>query len=226
MKTNYSILVKIIVLIILLIQVGCKKEIPQKLDDNNEYIYKTIIIGNQEWMAENLRVTHFQDGSKVPIVLNNNSWSNLTSAAMCWYDNDSLIKGQVYGALYNWYAIIDSRKLCPKGWHIPTDQEWTILADYLGDIHTVGGKMKEAGTQHWYEASPGADNSSGFTALPAGLRNLYGISTALGSNAFFWTSTNKDATTSWVRAIGYGSDKLFVDASPKNNGLSVRCIKD
>jgi uncharacterized protein (TIGR02145 family) len=226
MRPRYSDLIKIAIAILFVFQISCEKETPLRLTDKDGNHYNTIIIGNQEWMSENLRVTHYQDGSKIPNIKEDNTWKNLTYGAMCWPDNDSITKRTEYGGLYNWNSIIDNRKLCPVGWHIPTDQDWTVLSEYLGEDQTAGGKMKEAGTAHWVIISLGADNSSGFTALPGGLRNPNGLFAALGSYAYFWSKTENDATTSWVRSIGYGSDKLFKLTSPKINGLSVRCLKD
>ncbi len=133
--------------------------------EGNEY--KTIQIGNQTWMAENLRTTKYNDGSSIPVVNDNISWLNLTTAAYCWYDND-ISRKDIYGALYNWHTVT-SGNLCPAGWHVPKNEEWTVLTAYLGGESVAGGKLKETGTAHWNPNSD-ATNESGFTALPGGMR--------------------------------------------------------
>lgn len=131
-------------------------------------------------MAQNLRTTKYKNGDAVPNVSNNFDWSNLGSGAYCWYTNSNGFE-QPYGKLYNWYAVIDSRGLCPTGWHVPSDAEWTTLTDYLGGTSIAGGKMKETSTTHWISPDSGATNESGFTGLPGGNRNSDGTFLFLGS---------------------------------------------
>lgn len=124
--------------------------------------YKIIKIGDQVWTAENLRTTRYNDGTEIPLVTDYTAWTNLTTPAYAWTNNDIGNKS-VYGALYNWFAV-KTCKLCPSGWHVPTDAEWTILENHLGGISVAGGKMKETGTEHWFAPNTDATNESGFTA--------------------------------------------------------------
>lgn len=124
--------------------------------------YKIIKIGDQVWTAENLRTTRYNDGTEIPLVTDYTAWTNLTTPSYAWTNNDIGNKS-VYGALYNWFAV-KTCKLCPSGWHVPTDAEWTILENHLGGITVAGGKMKETGTEHWFAPNTDATNESGFTA--------------------------------------------------------------
>ena len=131
--------------------------------------YKIIKIGDQVWTAENLRTTRYNDGTEIPLVTDYTAWTNLTTPSYAWTNNDIGNKS-VYGALYNWF-VVKTCKLCPSGWHVPTDAEWTILENHLGGISVAGGKMKETGTEHWFAPNTDATNESGFTALPGGWRD-------------------------------------------------------
>jgi uncharacterized protein (TIGR02145 family) len=164
---------------------------PQVVDvDRNTY--KSVKIGEQIWMAENLKTTKYRDGSTIPNVTDNNLWNYLKTDAFCWYNNDATTYKNTNGALYNWYAINNTKKLCPLDWHVPTDAEWKALTDYLGGANVAGGKMKEAGTTLWKDPNTDADNSSGFTALPTAAR--WSIFYPLGSFSIFWSATSKDTT--------------------------------
>jgi uncharacterized protein (TIGR02145 family) len=135
-------------------------------DGNN---YKTVTIGTQVWMAENLKTTKYRNGDPIANVADNTEWENLTTGAYCTYDND-LKKLNAYGHLYNWHAVSDARNIAPEGWHVATDAEWTILNNYLGGGIASGDKLKETGAIHW-NYSNSETNESGFTALPGGFRN-------------------------------------------------------
>ncbi len=155
--------------------------------------YQTIKIGNQWWMAENLKVTHYRNGDAIPNVTDYTEWVYLTSGAYCAYDNDNSHVA-TYGRLYNWYAVSDSRNVAPSGWHVSTFEEWQTLEDYLGGSSVAGGKLKEAGTSHWASPNTGATNESGFSALPSGYRShVYGHYSAMGFYCDFWTSTENVA---------------------------------
>ncbi|MBK8503768.1 MAG: fibrobacter succinogenes major paralogous domain-containing protein [Saprospiraceae bacterium] len=130
-------------------------------------LYRTIKIGTQEWMAENLRTTRYTNGEMISKVNNSTTWPNANYGAWCWYDTSSTYE-LPYGKLYNWYAVNDGRGLCPTGWHEPTDAEWTTLTDFLGGLSLAGGPMKAAGTAHWKTPNTGATNASGFSGLPGG----------------------------------------------------------
>lgn len=188
-------------------------------------IYHTVVIGKQTWLVEDLRVTHYRNGDIIPNVTDSAQWTSLTTGAFCNYNNDSVISN-VYGKLYNWYAVNDPRGLAPKGWHIPTDKEWATLIDFLGGESVAGGKLKENGLKHWGSPNTGATNQYGFTALPAGIR---GISGAFGFNTYdgnWWSSTESNEENAWSRGIDYARMDVLFYAGTKRNGLSVRCIKD
>ena len=130
-------------------------------------VYHTVKIGTQVWMVENLKTTKYNDGTPIPLVTANSSWAILTTPGYCFYNNDANVNKATYGAMYNWY-IVNTGKLCPAGWHVPIDAEWTTLTNYLGSENAAGGKLKEFGISHWVTPNDGTTNSSGFTALPAG----------------------------------------------------------
>ena len=181
--------------------------------------YKTIKIGNQWWMAENLRTTKFNDGTSIPMVSNDSAWSVLKTPAYCWYANDELNKN-VYGALYNWFTI-QTNKLCPKGWHVPTDEEWTALSKYLGKM--TGSKLKEAGTTHW---SVDTLSNSKFNALPGGSRFGLGTFGGIGDEGLFWTATMCKNVYAWCRYLYYNNAEIGRNNAYKTDGFSVRCVKD
>ncbi|MCB0687433.1 MAG: fibrobacter succinogenes major paralogous domain-containing protein [Saprospiraceae bacterium] len=191
--------------------------------DNNTY--KTVTIGSQEWMAENLRVSKYRNGDPLPNVTNDTDWGNLGSGAYCWYNNDSNYE-QPYGKLYNWYALTDSRGLCPSGWSEPTDTQWTTLTDFLGGLAVAGGLLKEEGTTHWITNSSGATNESGFTALPGGERLATGNSAFLLNIAYFWSSTESGGTGAYNRRIYRTTDSVQRENKDKKLGYSVRCVRD
>ena len=177
-------------------------------------------------MQENLKVTHYRNGDAIPNVTDNTQWSNLTTAAYCNYNND-INNVATYGRLYNWYAVVDNRNLCPTDWHTPTDDEWTILTDYLGGETIAGGKMKEIGTTHWLSPNTGATNESGFTALPGGYRSYYvGSFDDITYYAYFWSATEYNSLNAWNRNLDYGYTDVFRYFYDKMYGFSVRCVKD
>ena len=137
---------------------------PNIVKDIDGNIYHTVTIGNQVWMVENLKTTRYNDGTAIPNVTDSSVWSKLSTPAYCWYNNDASSYKATYGALYNWYAV-NVQKLCPKGWHVASNAEFYALNSFLdGEC----GKLKEAGTIHWYSPNKGATNETGFTALPGG----------------------------------------------------------
>ena len=192
--------------------------------DGNEYA--TVIIGNQVWMSENLKVTKYRDGTAIPTGLSNSEWENTTSGAYAVYDNNET-HADTYGYLYNWYAVDDSRNIAPDGWHVATDAEWTTLTDYLGGTSVAGGKMKETGTSHWNSPNTGATNESGFTAFPGGYRNdgdgNYGN---IGSSGYFWSSSEIYSSLAWERLLNYNSSEVNRYYTNKEHGFSVRCVRD
>jgi len=192
------------------------------------YNYPTIELGNgQEWMAENLQTTTYANGDPIPNVTNNNQWQSLTAGAWSHYNNDSLNENP-YGKLYNWYVVSDSRNVCPTGWHVPNDEEWTKLTDYLGYIAVAGGKMKSTGTQYWESPNTDATNESGFSGQPGGYRSIDGTFYGFGNFGQWWSSTELDITSNevWVRYLIYNSAVVSNNFYKKKSGNSIRCLKD
>jgi len=193
--------------------------------DYDGNVYQTIKIGDQWWMMENLKVTHYRNGDPIPHVTDGGEWSGLYTGAYCAYDNDPA-NVSTYGRLYNWYAVDDSRNIAPTGWHVPTNGEWQTLVDSLGGSSVAGGKMKEAGTTHWYPPNTGATNESGFSALPGGYRHYYGYFDSMGIYAYFWSSTKRYSYSAWDRELYYYYSRVYRYAVDKSHGFSVRCVQD
>jgi uncharacterized protein (TIGR02145 family) len=229
---------KLIVRLLLIITflsllINCKKD--KEIEtlsvvDIDSNIYNTVTIGTQTWMVENLKVTRFRNGDSIAINPVNIIWEPYeTIPAYSDYFNDPN-KSEIYGRLYNWYAINDSRNIAPLGWHIPTDAEWTILTEYLGDIQQAGGKLKETGTIHWLRPNTGATDEYGFKALPAGHCQINTDNELSFDNneklTFWWCYDQEDTFTAWSRSISYLEGGIFRTPFAKWNGFSVRCIKD
>jgi len=193
--------------------------------DNDGNYYSTIKIGNQIWLGENLKVTHYQNGDPIPNVTDNTEWANLSTGAYCNYNND-VNNANTYGRLYNWYTVVDNRNLCPSGWHVPSDVEWTTLTDYLGGESVAGGKLKETGTTHWISPNTGATNESGFTALPGGCRYSNGAFGGIGDYGGWWSSTEGSSTDAWYRVMDYLNAGVGSYVDVKEFGFSVRCLRD
>jgi uncharacterized protein (TIGR02145 family) len=193
-------------------------------DSNN---YSVVEIGTQIWMVENLATTKYNDGSDIPLVTDDSTWLNSYTPGYCWYNNDQATYGYTFGALYNWYTV-NTGKLCPTGWHVPTDDDWTTLTNYLGGKYSAGGKLKETDTTHWYNPNTEATNESGFTALPSGTRLTGGSFLNYRILIHLWSSTEHDTELnwSWERIISYNSSTVSRGISEKHQGSSVRCIKD
>lgn len=217
--------------LIVILFISCKKSTEPEHQDNSikdidGNMYKIINIGTQVWMAENLKVTHYRNGVEIPNVTDSVDWKNLTTGAYCNYDNN-VNNVAIYGRLYNWYAVNDTNNLAPEGWHIPSDEEWQTLREYLGG--SAGGKLKESGTVHWSNPNTGATNESGFTALPAGLRYFTGDYIDLGYSANFWSSSNygdNDYFIIYWRLYCDSSEDWRMGYYWPQSGFSVRCLKD
>ncbi|MCX6255385.1 MAG: fibrobacter succinogenes major paralogous domain-containing protein [Bacteroidia bacterium] len=227
-------------LLILLMQ-SCREDDPvddvTNVTDYDGNSYNVIRIGKQLWMAENLKTTHLNDGTAIPSVTENSKWVNTYSAGLSIYNNDEASYKEVYGILYNYYAV-KTGKLCPTGWHVPSDKEWAQLIDYVGNN---AGKLKETGTNHWQTPNT-SDNASGFTALPGGYRTMYnGTFSDIGIKGYWSTSTLGAGHLSMgVRFYGplvyilssSSNDIVKMDLSVAlpfsgmNQGLSIRCVKD
>lgn len=199
--------------------------------------YKTVKIGDQIWMAENLKVTHYRNGDPIPQVKSPYYWAKLTTGAWCYYRNNS---GNNYkhGRLYNWYAVNDPRGLAQDGWHVPTDEEWKKLEMTLGMSQTeankgldrgssgVGGKLKGIGTYYWHKPNKDATNESGFSAFGDGSRSTDGYFYNLGDSAYFWSSTEYSTDGAWGRNLNCNNSKIGRSVRNKLHGFSVRCVKD
>lgn len=198
--------------------------------DNNRY--DVVTIGTQTWMAENLKTTRYNDGTVIPLISGNTAWATASTngaPGYCWYSNlsSNLI---LYGALYNWYSINSSsngnKNVCPTGWHVPTDSEWTTLSTFLGGTLVAGGKMKEAGLAHWISPNTSATNESGFAGLPGGYRYFDGAFNDIGLFGFWWSSTEFNSSLVWYRLLYYSDDDVSRFSSNKGSGLFVRCLRD
>jgi uncharacterized protein (TIGR02145 family) len=219
------------ILIFLLLVLSCKKDAistEESVSDVEGNIYKTVKIGNQLWMAENLRSTLYNDSTKIPCIIKNNDWPLQKNGAYCWYNNDTNNKGD-YGALYNYYAV-KTNKLCPTGWSVPTTEEWNTLKAYLGG-RPAGAELKEEGFSHWEYPNLGATNSTGFSGLPGGWRNFdYGVFQYKGRFGYHWSSTssiNAEANAGDLFELNSGNSDLdFNTGGAITHGFSVRCIKN
>jgi len=200
---------------------------PVTVTDIDGNVYHTITLGTQVWMVENLKTTRFNDGTSIPLVTDANQWSSNTGPGYCWFNNDQATYKESYGALYNFFASA-SGKLAPAGWHVPSDSEWTVLTDYLGGLSVAGGKMKEAGTSHWMSPNTGADNSSGFTALPGGYRSgASGTFFNLQIDGYYWSTTPALTGYAYQRYFYYESAAVVRrDNGVLDDGFLIRCVKD
>ena len=186
---------------------------------------KQVIIGTQVWMAKNLNVATFCNGDPIPQAKTAEEWINAGvngRPAWCYYNNDPA-NGTNYGKLYNWYAVNDPRGLAPKGWHIPTRDEWTVLTDFLGGTEIAGTKMKSK--TGWKNSSNGT-NSSGFNGLPGGDRSHSGSFYLVGSYGYWWSSTEASTSSAWSHALSYDSDHGSSYYDSKGYGFYVRCLRD
>ena len=219
--------------------------------------YNTVLIGTQCWTTSNLKVTKYTDGTGIPLDATGSStgntstaWELLTTGAYTIYGNvgSSGANATNYGFLYNWYAVsgiitsggTSSKKLCPTGWHVPTDSEWTALDTHLGGFSVAGGMMKSTGTTLWTSQSSGTNNSSGFTALPGGFRSSYdGEFRYIRDRAYFWTATANGTPNSltnsslvsplpeaWNRNLEHNVNVRYRTSVAVTNGYSVRCLRD
>jgi uncharacterized protein (TIGR02145 family) len=198
-----------------------------KVSDVDGNSYNVVIIGSQLWMTENLKTTKYSDGTAIPLVTDNTAWNNLTTPGYCWYNNDSASYAQTYGALYNWYTV-DNCNLCPTGWHVPSDAEWTALTDYLGGESVAGGKLKESGTANWNEPNTGATNETGFTALPGGYRSHLGIFDDIGEGGGWWSASKDGPSKAYGRVMGYNHEHVLGGSYDHGfqGGFSIRCVMD
>jgi uncharacterized protein (TIGR02145 family) len=215
-------------LIIIIISTKTKnKGTISTVTDYDGNIYHTVIIGTQIWMVENLKVTHYRNGDAIPNITDNDEWSHFSSGAYSNYDNN-VNYADDYGRLYNWYAVNDSRSICPAGWHVPSDGEWTTLINFLGGEDVAGDKLKS--TSKWDSPNTTATNSSGFNAIPGGSRVYFGNFINFGGYGEWWSSTEDDTDRAWSRTLNSNKSRAYRSISyhgpVKNNGFSVRCLRD
>jgi uncharacterized protein (TIGR02145 family) len=213
-----------LILIIILIQ-SCKKEVDYPLQDIDGNVYgKEVTLGTLVWMVENLKTTKYSNGDSIGTTALD--ISNESTPKYQWaYDGDES-KVATYGRLYTWYAVTDSRNICPTGWHVPGDNDWTTLTTFLGGEDIAGGKLKETGTTHWLTPNEGATNESNFTALPGGCRYDAGIFGYLTNRGFWWSSTEYSMSLGYFRTMSSTFGFVSGDGTNKQYGFSVRCIKD
>ena len=241
MKTNILFLT-VFMFVTLVNYISCGGDDPVKSENEDMVIdidgnvYKIVKIGDQIWMAENLKVTHYLNGDPITNIVDDSTWSSLTSGAYCNYNNDSTY-ASVYGRMYNWYAVNDERNIAPKGWHVPTEEEWEQLEMFLGmsqaQIDSIGwrgyaegGMLKESGTEHWVSPNHGASNLYGFTALPNGCRDTFNILCGEGCSAYFWSSSERNELYSHSRRLTFFSWSICRGSAAKNQGQAIRCIKN
>ena len=187
--------------------------------------FKSVRIGKQVWSSENLNTAEFSNGDKISEAKTNEEWQTMGEqgkSAWCYYDNDPA-NGIKYGKLYNWYAVADPRGLCPAGWHVPSDGEWTQLSNTLGGDNNAGSKMKSA--SGWDQGGNGA-NSSGFSGLPGGYRYSNGTYDFIGFYGYWWSSKRRSAASAWLSALYYASGNVYRGKRTKRDGFSVRCVRD
>jgi uncharacterized protein (TIGR02145 family) len=201
---------------------------------NFNMIQTTTSIGTQIWSSINLNVATYRDGTPIPQVSDPSQWANLTTGAWCYYNNNSA-DGNIYGKMYNWYAVAGihdndpntpNKILAPLGWHIATDAEFTTLTTFLGGMTVAGGKMKSTGTTYWQSPNAGATNESGFSAMPGGLRNANGTFGAQTIDGYWWSASEDNSTNAWYRIVVNGNAGVGRSSTTKNLGFSVRCIRD
>jgi uncharacterized protein (TIGR02145 family) len=194
-------------------------------------VYKTITINGREWMAENLNVGRFRNGDQVFITAENDLWAGtILTPLSCYYQNE-IANACPYGRIYNFYAVTDSRGLCPTGWHVPDNYEWSLIDDALGGSSVSGGNMKtegtvEAGNGLWYAPNTGATNLSGFSAVPGGYRSQYGGFTQKGYGAYYWSGQSAGSNDGWFHQFLYNSSGPSGNIFDGRFGTSVRCIRD
>jgi uncharacterized protein (TIGR02145 family) len=188
----------------------------------------TVSIGSQVWQTKNLNVDRFRNGDLIPQAQSAEAWKEAGEngqPAWCYYDNNPE-NGKIYGKLYNWYAVNDRRGICPQGWHVPSDTEWTKLTNYLGGEEMAGGKMKARGTTYWISPNKDATNESGFIGLPGGYRSNDGEFNNLGSVGVWWSSSEFNNYNAWILHLYHNDGNVDRYYGNKGSGLSVRCLRD
>lgn len=238
-----------VMVIVLIVTSGCEKDEDPNGDekpkvetgavmDAQDNVYATVRIGDQWWMAENLRVTVYNDGTEIPNLEDGNEWMVAGEGAYVFYNNDRNLAGE-FGALYNWFAVVDEKGICPAGWEVPSEEDWQDLERHLGmnedeisltglrgDIE--GGMLKDTGIQIWSIPNVGATNETGFSALPAGSRQVEPIVffDFLTEETCYWTTTASGDNNAWSRGLTFKTSGIFRYGADKRDGYSVRCLKN
>ena len=225
----------VVVLVLSVLYAGCDRcglgSIEGTVTDIEGNVYKTITIGNQEWMAENLKTTTYRDGTDIDFPDTDDiAWENNTDGAYSWHSNDIANK-DTYGALYNWYAATSSSGLCPEDWHVPSDEEGQTLVDYLGGDDIAGGSLKATQTDpephpRWNAPNNGATDCSGFSAFPGGLRRSNGTFREIGLYGAWWSTTDDVEEDAWHRSIYHLETRVYHFGYGEGSGMSVRCVRD
>ena len=204
---------------------------PETVIDADGNVYTTVQIGNQIWTVENWRSTKYADGTPIPHVADSSEWSDLSTPGFCYHNNttnaDSIA---LFGALYNWYVVDPEspNNIAPEGWRVPTDDDWNVLADFLGGWGIAGAKMKTTDTTGWASPNEGATNESGFSALPGGNRIHNGKFVLIGKYGHYWSTTEHCVSLAYCRGLYYDNNNLYRRpyANDKREGYSVRLVRD
>jgi uncharacterized protein (TIGR02145 family) len=207
----------------------------ENVTDIDKNVYNSVTIGSQVWMKENLKVTRYRDGTPIPNITDNKEWSTLTKGSYCWYSNDQANANSALGALYNWYAVVDTRQLCPDGWHVATDADWKTLEIFLGTSNNktagtgkrVSGKASDIkNATGWIKQGKGT-NATDFSALAAGFRFAYdGKFSNQGLDGCWWTASEDKGNFAWLRNMYFYLTDIYRVSDNKNSGFSVRCIRE
>jgi uncharacterized protein (TIGR02145 family) len=206
---------------------ACKKEadnVSKVVDGSGNVYVDAVLIGTQEWMVENLKTDKYSNGDEIGTTAQDISAESTPRYQWAYGGDESNVA--TYGRLYTWYAATDNRNICPSGWHVPTDDDWTTLTTFLGGEDAAGGKLKEVGTDHWLTLNVGATNELNFNALPGGFRFSTGNFGYLGDRGFWWTSVEDTMLRGYYRYMAGIFGFVGRDVTNKQYGFSVRCIKD
>lgn len=229
-KKNIRMYPLLAVGLILLLTGSCKK------DENNGFsgptvsdidgnVYHTVTIGTQVWMVENLATTHYRNGAPIFNVTDSTQWNSQKAGAYCRY-NSFRDPSTINDKLYNWYAVNDSRNIAPEGWHIPSDEEWNTMINYLGGMGVAGSRLKQKGTYFWLSPNSDATNESGFSAKAGGMINQYNVFLSLGYQGYWWSSAELDSENANYWSLTYLNGTVSTSHFLKLYGLTIRCIKD
>lgn len=224
MKKSSLILSAVLMIAMMVTYCGCNSSSKSTTTDTPPHSNE-VTIGKQVWMTKNLDVDKFRNGDVIPEAKTEGEWKAYGAAgeaAWCYYDNDSK-NGEKYGKIYNWYAVNDPRGLAPKGWHVPSHEEWDTLTDFLGGLGKAGAKMKSK--NDWFNDGNGT-NSSRFSGLPGGGRDLNGMFLSDGEHGSWWSSSEYDTDNAWCRGLSYLYGEMFKGDNSKESGCSVRCLRD